>query len=119
MARTLEDVVSFATSSAQPERYPTPPERRVKGAPMQTAVTHFSDGERFFAGEWSAEVGCWKVSYTENEYFRLLEGRSILRDAAGEELLLEPGDEICIPAGFEGEWEVPEPTRKVFVIYEP
>jgi uncharacterized cupin superfamily protein len=119
MAKTLVDVVNFATSNAQTEHYPTPPERRIKGAPEQTATTHFSDGKHFYAGEWSADVGSWKVSYTEYEYFRLLEGRSILRDASGAELLLEPGDEICVPAGFEGEWEVLEPTRKVFVIYEP
>ena len=25
---------------------------------------------------------------------------------------------VCVPAGFEGEWEVLEPTRKIYVIYE-
>lgn len=119
MAKTLNDVVNFATSGAEAERYPTPLERCVRGTPMQSATTHFSDGKHFHAGEWSAEVGCWKISYSEHEYFRLLEGRSILRDASGAELPLGPGDEVCIPAGFEGEWEVLEPTRKVFVIYEP
>ena len=29
------------------------------------------------------------------------------------------GDECVIPAGFEGEWEVLETTRKTYVIYEP
>lgn len=119
MSKTLEDVVSFATSTAETERYPTPRERLVSGEPMQEATTHFAADERFFAGEWAAEVGCWQVSYTEHEYFRILEGRSILRDNTGHELPLGPGDQICIPAGFEGEWEVLEPTRKVFVIYEP
>ncbi len=119
MGKTLDDVISFATSTAETERYPTPRERLVRGEPVQEAVTHFAADDRFFAGEWGAGVGCWRVSYTENEYFRILEGRSVLRDRQGNELQLGPGDQVCIPAGFEGEWEVLEPTRKVFVIYEP
>lgn len=31
---------------------------------------------------------------------------------------LGPGDKVCVPAGFEGEWEVLEHTRKIYVIYE-
>jgi uncharacterized cupin superfamily protein len=41
-----------------------------------------------------------------------------LRDCDGNELELTAGDKICIPAGFSGEWEVVEPTQKIYVIYE-
>ncbi|KZX58323.1 transcriptional regulator [Halioglobus sp. HI00S01] len=119
MAKTLNDVINFATSTAETERYPTPEEKRLRGTPMQHATTHFAVDETFFAGEWGAEEGCWKVAYSENEYFHILTGKSILRDSAGHEVELNPGDKLCIPAGFEGEWEVLEPTTKVFVIYEP
>lgn len=118
MSKTLADLVNFATSTAPRETYPTPPDRLVKGNPTQHNTTHFQVEDRFFAGEWGAEPGCWKVSYSENEYFHILEGRSIIRDQEGNEMNLVAGDKVCIPAGFEGEWEVLESTRKVYVIYE-
>jgi len=119
MIKTIKDVVSFSNSRAEVETYPTPAEKLVKGSPMQNATTHFEVDDKFFAGEWGAEVGCWKVTYTENEYFHILSGKSILRDSRGNEIALNAGDKACIPAGFEGEWEVIEPTQKIFVIYEP
>ena len=119
MTKDISSVVNFASSMAETERYPTPAEKCVKGSPEQNATTHFEVEDKFFAGEWGAEVGCWKVSYSENEYFHILSGKSILRDNAGNEIELNPGDKLCIPAGFEGEWEVLEPTQKIFVIYEP
>lgn len=118
MSKTLSDLTNFATSKAESEHYPTPGDRVLKGNPIQHNTLHFQADNCFFAGEWGAGIGCWKVSYTENEYFRILSGKSILRDLNGEELLLSAGDQLCIPAGFEGEWEVIEPTRKIYVIYE-
>ena len=119
MTKDLSSVVNFATSNATTERYPTAAEKCVKGSPEQNATTHFEVEDKFFGGEWGAEVGCWKVGYTENEYFHILSGKSILRDNAGNAIELNPGDKLCVPAGFEGEWEVIEPTQKIFVIYEP
>ncbi len=55
----------------------------------------------------------------EPEFCQVLAGRSILRDANGEERELSAGDNFVIPSGFTGEWEVVETTRKIYVIYEP
>ena len=118
MPKTVSDLVNFATSKAATEYYPTPAERLVKGRPEQHNTLHFEADGRFFAGEWGAEPGCWRVSYSENEYFHILSGRSILRDLDGNEMALAPGDKVCVPAGFEGEWEVLETTRKIYVIYK-
>jgi uncharacterized cupin superfamily protein len=119
MSKTVADLVNFATSKAVTEHYPTPADRLVSGAPEQHNTLHFQAEDSFFAGEWGAEPGCWRVRYTEHEYFHILSGRSILRDLEGREMLLQAGDQVCVPAGFEGEWEVLEPTRKIYVIYEP
>ena len=101
------------------DEYPTPEEKCVSGRPLQRAWHHFTSGDgKFFAGIWEAEPGCWRISYTENEYCRILEGESILRDASGNETPLRPGDDFVIPAGFEGEWEVVERTRKIYAIYQ-
>ncbi|MEE4146020.1 MAG: cupin domain-containing protein [Halieaceae bacterium] len=118
MIKTVADLVNFATSSASEERYPTPAERLLKGNPEQSNTLHFAAANRFFAGEWGAEPGSWKVKYTEHEYFHILSGKSIIRDLQGNEMVLCAGDNVCIPAGFEGEWEVLEHTRKIYVIYE-
>jgi uncharacterized cupin superfamily protein len=118
MPKTLADLVSFATSKAATEHYLTPADRLVKGQPQQHNTLHFQADDRFFAGEWGAEPGCWRVRYTENEYFHILSGKSVIRDLGGNEMELGPGDKVCVPAGFEGEWEVLETTRKIYVIYE-
>ena len=118
MSKTISDLVNFATSTATTEHYPTPEDRLVKGAPEQNNTLHFEVDDKFFAGEWGAEVGCWRVQYTENEYFHILSGKSIIRDDDGNELELNPGDKVCVPAGFTGEWEVIEPTQKIYVVYE-
>ncbi len=98
----------------------TPVEKCVTGQPTQRSWNHFTSGdEKFFAGVWEAEPGCWKIRYTENEFCQILSGRSILRDANGRESTLEAGDNFVIPAGFEGEWEVLETTRKIYAIYQP
>lgn len=118
MSKTIADLVDFADSGAATEHYPTPEDRLVKGHPSQHNRLHFQADNCFFAGEWGGEPGCWKVKYTENEYFQILSGKSIIRDLQGRELMLTAGDQVCVPAGFEGEWEVLETTRKTYVIYE-
>ena len=34
-------------------------------------------------------------------------------------MTLSAGDSVVVPRGFIGTWEVVEPTRKIYVIYEP
>ncbi len=100
--------------------YATPAEKCIRGQPMQRTWNHFATGDaKFFCGIWEAEPGCWKISYSENEFCQILSGRSVLRDSDGTEYPLGPGDNFVIPAGFEGEWEVVETTRKIYAIYEP
>ena len=119
MSNAIKDHENYATSTDETETYPTPVEKQVKGSPGQNATTHFEVEDKFCAGECGAEEGIWIVSYSENEYFHILSGKSILRDNEGNAMELNPGDKVCVPAGFEGEWEVIEPTQKIFVIYEP
>jgi len=117
---SIDDLVMFTTHQPEYEESQTPPEKCVKGQPLQRTWHHFtSEDEAFFAGFWEAEPGCWSVSYSENEFCQIVSGRSILRDQQGREQLLETGDNFVIPAGFQGQWEVLETTRKIYVIYEP
>jgi uncharacterized protein len=109
-----------AAVAGEGEEYFLPPEKLLQGNPRQTAWLHYTDPSgRFMAGIWHSERGRWKILYTEEEYCQLLEGRSVITDQAGNALSVCAGDEFVIPAGFSGTWEVIEPTRKRFVIYEP
>jgi uncharacterized cupin superfamily protein len=113
------DPVFFSRNEAEFTEYQTPLEKCVKGQPVQRTWNHFtSSDKKFFAGIWEAEPGCWRIKYTESEYCQILSGHSILRGADGNESTLKAGDNFVIPAGFEGEWEVIETTRKIYAIYE-
>ena len=101
------------------EEYFLPPEKLLQGNPRQTVWMHYTDQSgRFMAGIWHSEPGRWKILYTEEEHCRMLEGISVITDQAGVEVTVRAGDEFVIPAGFSGTWEVQEPTRKYFVIYD-
>jgi uncharacterized protein len=120
MSKSIRDLVFFDENVAEYSENLTPVDRCVTGQPMQRTWNHFSsEDQQFFAGFWEAEPGCWKVNYTENEFCQILHGKSILRDQEGNEHSLQPGDSFTIPAGFAGEWEVLDTTRKIYVIYEP
>lgn len=117
---TIESLVFFDLHDADFEESRIDEEKCLKGHPLQRSWHHFTSAdEKFFAGIWEAEPGCWTVSYTENEYCHILAGRSILRDQAGGERAVQSGDSFVIPAGFNGQWEVFETTRKIYVIYQP
>jgi uncharacterized cupin superfamily protein len=116
----IEQLVFFSDNTPEFEEYVTPEEKCVKGQPLQRTWHHFTSADsRFFAGMWQAEPGCWEVHYSENEFCQILAGRSVLRDSSGHERLVQAGDNFVIPAGFSGQWEVVETTKKIYVIYQP
>lgn len=107
-------------SPAQAESYTLPAEKLLAGNPTQTLWMHYTDASgKFCTGLWKSEPGTWKIAYTEEEFCHLLEGTSIVTDAAGHAVTLVAGDEFVIPRGFVGTWQVLHTTTKRFVIYEP
>ena len=100
------------------EEYFLPAQKLLQGNPRQTVWMQYTDPTgQFMVGIWHSERGRWKILYTEQEYCRMLEGISVITDQAGLAITVRQGDEFVIPAGFDGTWEVLEPTRKHFVIY--
>jgi uncharacterized cupin superfamily protein len=88
--------------------------------PAQFVRNLFTDATgRFFAGIWRSSPGAWRVAYTENELCLLTEGRVRISDDAGRSWEFGPGECFVMPAGFHGLWEVLEPARKFYAIYEP
>jgi uncharacterized cupin superfamily protein len=105
--------------SGSGEDYYLAAEKLIEGNPKQTAWVQYTDPSgKYCAGLWASEVGKWRIAYTEEEYCRMLDGVSVITDEQGIAVTVRPGDEFVIPRGFAGTWEVVEPTRKRFVIYE-
>lgn len=94
-------------------------ENLISGNPRQAVWIEYEDPSgQFYVGIWSSEVGEWRIRYTEHEYCRILEGRSVITDSEGRSITVVAGSEFTIPAGFRGTWRVVEPTRKRFTMYE-
>ena len=102
-------------ASVAPEVERPAAEKLISGDPVFT-TWNLEEKDGLYAGIWQSTVGKWHVSYDEWEYFRLLEGVSVLTDAEGQETRLIAGDSFIIRPGFSGTWEVVETTRKDYVI---
>jgi len=116
---SIDSIIDFAQAITEAERYRPAAEKILKGEPDQAVYNHYSSPcGQFAAGVWEGEVGQWTVNYTEHEYCEIVQGVSVLRDEAGNAKTLRTGDRFVIPAGFKGTWEVLEPCRKIYVMFE-
>ena len=96
------------------------PEKILAGIPRARVSNQYSDASRqFFCGIWTSTNGKWRVRYTEHEFCVLFEGRLRIESAGGERHDLRAGDAFVVPAGFDGTWEVTEPCKKWYAIFEP
>jgi hypothetical protein len=98
------------------ERKPVDADRLVEGAPMTETRLDYAQGEKTFAGEWSSDVGAWRVSYDEWEFCHVLEGVCELTPDDGAPQRFQAGDSFVIEPSFKGVWRVIEPMRKRFVV---
>ena len=95
------------------------PENILAGIPRARASNQYSEPtQQFFCGLWTSTTGKWRVRYTEHEFCVLIEGRVRIESASGEKHEMRAGDAFVVPAGFEGIWEVIEPCKKWYAIFE-
>ena len=95
------------------------PEKILSGIPRTRVSNQYADAsQQFFCGIWTSTTGKWKVKYTEHEFCVFIEGRVRLESVDGEKFDLRAGDACVVPAGFEGTWEVVEPCKKWYAIFE-
>jgi uncharacterized protein len=96
------------------------PENILTGIPRTRVSNQYTDaGGEFFCGIWTSTAGKWRVRYTEHEFCVIIEGRIRIESVTGEKHELKAGDAFVVPAGFEGVWEVSEPCKKWYSIFEP
>jgi hypothetical protein len=94
-------------------------ERIVSGDPLQRVWNYYSSADgHFHAGIWECAVGKWRVVFTESEFCHLLAGVIVVTGDDGSERTFRAGEAFVSPAGFAGWWEVREPARKYYAMYE-
>jgi uncharacterized cupin superfamily protein len=113
-------IVAIPHTTAGAERSPVAADRLIAGQPTQAVANAYSDpGEAFHCGVWEGDAGAWRVRYTEHEFCHMLAGRVRIVGDDGSETIVAAGDSFVIPAGFSGIWDVLEPARKLYAVYEP
>ena len=110
-------VRSIHIDTAEAEAFSPAPDRIVHGNPHgETRNAYESQDGRKYFGEWSCGKGAWRVSYSEWEYCRILEGHVRLTGDDGSVAEAGPDGNLVIEPGFEGVWENLTPVRKLYVI---
>ena len=82
------------------------------------ATCSLSDDGIFRAGAWFCSEGGWPSPNPKahTEVFYVLEGYGSLEDADGVRHYFGPGDNVIIPKGHTGRWDVNQPIRKVWAV---
>jgi uncharacterized cupin superfamily protein len=112
-------IIDFSVSSPEVAEVQPPPERVLSGNPKHTTRNFFIDETgQFFAGIWYSTSGRWRVKYSENEFCHILEGKLRIEDVLGRSWTFKSGDSFVVPAGFAGTWDVIEPTRKLYALFD-
>lgn len=112
----MSNVLKFDPSTVLPEEGEPAADRLISGSPRFTTWNFEEATGGVYAGIWQSTPGKWRISYDEWEYFRMLEGHSIVTEDGGEPIHLRAGDRLVLRPGFKGTWEVVETTRKDYVI---
>jgi uncharacterized protein len=113
-------LVFIADDASAAPTEPVAAERVVSGRPFQRAANAYSSPDSLFhCGVWEGDIGAWRVRYTEHEFCHMLAGRVRIVGDDGSERIVAAGQSFVIPAGFSGIWEVLEPARKLYAVYEP
>ena len=116
---SINSIIDFAQVNTEAERYRPAAEKIISGDCEQAVYNHYeSPCGQFACGVWEGGAGHWRVHYTEHEYCEILAGVSVLHDEDGGSKTLRAGDRFVIPAGFRGSWEVVEPCRKIYALFE-
>jgi uncharacterized cupin superfamily protein len=94
-------------------------DKLISGQPKRAwKALYSSASEEFHTGIYECTPGSWKVSYYEDEFCTLIEGRLKMTSEQGETQEFQAPVSFLIPAGYKGTWEAVTKLRKYFVIYE-
>lgn len=75
-----------------------------------------ADG-RASAGYWQVEAGRSRWTFDYVEVIWVVEGEVIVTEDGERPVHLSPGDVAVFPAGWKGEWDVPNGLKKFYVVF--
>lgn len=78
----------------------------------------FSDGQ-VEVGVWESTPGRWRRQIKQAEMCYFLSGHCSYTDKAGVETEIRAGDLLHFPENSLGTWNIHQPSRKVFIVYNP
>lgn len=90
--------------------------------PMETrgVETWRSPDERIGTGIWECDAGRFRANFAKTgEFIQVISGSMTCTAADGTVTELGPGDAMTFPPGWEGEWHVHAPLRKLYCEFKP
>lgn len=93
------------------------PDRVLQGDPHHESTVFFTDAAgEIVSGTWTSTPGKWRAFSHRAEFCYIVSGHVRLIGDDGTIRSFKTGDAFLIPNGFNGCWEVIEPTIKHFVV---
>lgn len=96
--------------------------RTAVDGPMATrgSETWRSPDERVGTGVWECDAGRFPARFAgRGEFIQVVTGRMTCTADDGTVTELGPGDAMTFPPGWQGEWVVHEPLRKLYCEFKP
>ena len=69
-------------------------------------------------GVWECSPGRWRRQVLQAEFCHFLSGRATFTPDEGEPLEIAAGDVVHFPERSLGVWDIHEPSRKVFMVFD-
>lgn len=69
-------------------------------------------------GVWESDRGRFERASPHAEVMHILKGRCTFTPDGQNPISLETGDSLFFPANTRGVWDITEPLRKVYVVFE-
>jgi len=67
-------------------------------------------------GIWVCTPGRWRLSVPRDEFCHFVSGRAVYRSDDGETIEVSPGTCVLFPAGWQGEAEIFETIRNIYML---
>lgn len=84
---------------------------------MRSKVAFKSSTDATSTGVWECSQGRWRRQVAEAEFSTFISGRCTFTPDDGPAISLEAGDSIYFHPNTNGEWNITETVRKVYVIF--
>ncbi|WP_312936242.1 cupin domain-containing protein [Pseudomonas sp.] len=81
-----------------------------------TSVTCVERGDGVETGIWECTPGRWRRQIVQQEFCHFIKGRCTFTPDDGEQLFIEAGDALLLPANSTGTWDIQETVRKTYVL---